>query len=113
MTPRFSREGMLGLMLLALARVAHAQPSADPGAPAADASEHGATDIGAPVSLQLFEFLGEFTTEDGAWVDPTLLMEADIVDSARTALGREGQDVRGQDANDEPVDNCLEPRCKQ
>jgi hypothetical protein len=116
MTPRFSLQDALGLLLLLPALAAQAQPAADAAEPVE--SGHGPGDGSGRVALQLFEFLGEFTTEEGDWVDPALLMESDIVGYARTEMGRDvqggdGQAARAQDS-DEPVrsENCVEPRCK-
>jgi hypothetical protein len=116
MTPRFSLQRALGLLLLLQAFAAQAQPAADPGE-SVESGDGG--DGSSRLSLQLFEFLGEFTTEEGDWVDPALLMEGDIVGSARTEMGREGQNgaaqaPRAQNSDDASgsSDNCVEPRCK-
>ena len=115
MTRKFSRQGALGLVLLAPVLAAQAQQAPDTGDATTSAEAHGSRDTAGRVSLQLFEFLGEFTTEDGEWVDPELLMEGDIVGSAQTGMGREGQETRGQDADDAAArsENCLEPRCEK
>jgi hypothetical protein len=113
MTPRFSRQ--LALVLLAPALAAQAGPAPDAADSTATAETRGAGDSVTRASLQLFEFLGEFTTEDGEWVDPAILMEGDIVGSAQTGMGREGQEPRGQDTDEDAArnDNCLETRCEK
>ena len=123
MTPRFSRQGALGLLLLLQALFAHAQSAAG----ASGSTEGSGTgDDSGRISLQLFEFLGEFTTEDGEWLDPAILLDGDGAGSAPTAMGRDGnepseqgrdardaREVRGQDTDAGPVNNCAEPRCRQ
>jgi hypothetical protein len=122
MTRRFSRQGALGLVLLAPFLEMQAQPVSAAQAQPADTRDatasveaHGSGDSAGRVSLQLFEFLGEFTTEDGEWVDPAILMEGDIVGSEQTGMGREGQETRGQGTDEAAArnDNCLEPRCEK
>jgi hypothetical protein len=113
MTRRFSRQGALGLVLLAPALAAQAQPAPDTRDATASVEAHGSGDAAGRVSLQLFEFLGEFTTADGEWVDPAILMEGDIVGTAQTGMGREGPNTQEQGADDDAArnENCVEPRC--
>jgi hypothetical protein len=104
MTRRFSRQRVLGLLLLAPALAVQAQRAPDTEA-TASADARGSEDSqDRRVSLQLLEFLGEFTTEDGDWVDPELLMEGDIVGTARREMGTEsGREApaQGTDGTDE------------
>jgi hypothetical protein len=93
MTPRFSIPAALGLLLLAQTMNAQEQPEATPDAPSADARVAG--EEGGLVSL--LEFLGEFTTEDGEWVDPELLVETETEDAESSA---------------DPTENCSDPQCE-
>jgi hypothetical protein len=114
MTRRFSRQRALGLVLLAPALAAQAQPAPEARDATASTEAHGSGESTGPVSLQLFEFLGEFSTEDGEWVDPLILMEGDIVGTAQTGMGREVLDTRESGADDAARnENCLEPRCER
>jgi hypothetical protein len=92
MTPRFSIPAALGWLLLAQTLAAQEQPEA-PDAPSADARV--ASDAGSLVLL--LEFIGEFTTEDGEWVDPELLVDAETEDAESSA---------GQ------TENCSDPQCE-
>jgi len=111
MTHRFSRQGALGLVLLAPALAAQAQPAPDTAGTTHSVEAHGSGDS----TLQLFEFLGEFTTEDGEWLDPVILMEGDVMGSAQTGMAREGQETRRQDTDDDAArnENCVESRCEK
>lgn len=111
MTPRFSARGALGLLLLLQAMVTQAQQQ-EPAVEGGETAARGPETAGVRLSLQFFEFLGEFTTEDGEWVDPAVLMESDIVVSAGTATGHDAQERDGQGQIEATADNCLEPRCK-
>ncbi len=114
MTLRFSIQSALGLMLLAHAVGVQAQPAtvsedavANPDGPT------GATEeVAGPVLLELLEFSGEFTTEDGEWVDPTLLLEAD--DEGLAGAARDGTRELGapQDEQAAPIENCISPQCE-
>jgi hypothetical protein len=107
MIPRLSVQRTLGVLLLAQALAVDAQPAPDTGnATAAD--EQDTTE--GQVSLQLLEFLGEFTTEDGEWVDPAILMEGNVAGSARAE--RERRRREGAQDNSERGDDCVEPRCE-
>jgi hypothetical protein len=92
MTPRFSIPAVLGLLLVAQSMTAQEQPEATPEAATADARAAG--DAGSLISL--LEFLGEFTTEDGEWVDPELLLETET----------------GSDASSDQTENCSDPQCE-
>jgi hypothetical protein len=70
MTLRSSLRASLGLVLLAHA--VQAQPVGGQEANASEVSRAGSNAVG-PTSLELLEFIGEFTTEEGDWVDPALL----------------------------------------
>jgi len=70
MTPRSSIVGACGLLLLAHVTLAQAQED-----DAATSTTDAAADTGDLVSL--IEFLGEFTTQEGEWLDPQLLLETE------------------------------------
>jgi hypothetical protein len=99
-------------LLVAHAAVVRAQP-ADSGdaVVVAEGLAEGLAEVddaAGPVLLELLEFIGEFTTEDGEWVDPVLLLEAGALADGTPVLGARG-------AGDEQavqVENCIAPRCE-
>ncbi len=104
MTPRFRIQGSLWLMLLAYALAIHAQ-------------EQAIDETAAPALLELLEFIGEFTTEDGEWVDPAVLLEADDgelgggTQREPSVLGGAGG-AAGEVQPAVPVENCIAARCE-
>jgi hypothetical protein len=113
MTHRSSIQGALGLLLLVQTMATQAQP-----ATASDTSVHSTSgrakgEAAGPVLLEMFEFIGEFTTEDGEWVDPTLLLEVGDSDVAEgTRSDAELGVTRGAEEQSVPDENCISPRCE-
>ena len=93
MTPRFSIPGALGLVFLAQSLAAQDQPEATAGATAADARVTSE----ASSLVSLLEFIGEFTTEDGEWLDPELLEQAES---------------DGAEPSADQTENCSDPQCE-
>jgi hypothetical protein len=123
MTPRFRIQGGLGLMLLAYALAIHAQEQpvdeADGTAGETTVETGGETagETAGPALLELLEFIGEFTTEDGAWVDPAVLLEVEDTELAGgtrrdppvfSATGG----VAGEVQPAAPEENCIAARCE-
>ncbi len=105
MTLRFSIQSVLGLVLLAQAMGLQAQP--------APASGNSSAPADSPTMLELFEFLGEFTTEEGEWVDPALLLEADADEQADATRRRSaGLGTEAGEEQTAPVENCVSPQCE-
>jgi uncharacterized protein HemY len=110
MSPRFSIQTGLGLLLLAHAMMAQGQQ-------ADRAAVDAAVNMGnaGPVLLELLEFIGEFTTEDGEWVDPSALLEAAddelAGDSDAPVLGAVN-DAVNEEQPAAPVENCRVQRCE-
>lgn len=99
----------VGFALLAQALAAQAaQPeeATDDGGVAARRQATG--DSTGRASLQLFEFLGEFTTEDGEWVDPEVLLEADLVSPRQGEMGTRGGDGEAT----VPDESCRDAHCE-
>lgn len=111
MTPRFRIQGSLGLVLLAYSLAIHAQEQS------VDETGAVAGETAGPVLLELLEFIGEFTTEDGEWVDPTVLLEVEDGELAGgtrrepLVLGGAG-DAAGEAQPATPVENCIAARCE-
>lgn len=116
MTPRFSIQAGLGLLLLAHAAVAPAQaePAGDGAAVAASRQPAEAgTEVAGPVLLELLEFIGEFSGEDGEWVDPSVLLELDADELAGTTRGESRVLGTAEEEQPEsPVENCRTTRCE-
>lgn len=102
MTPRSSILPVLGLLVLAYTPVSQAQTAAEAAAriPAAGAEDE---------LVSLLEFLGEFTTQDGEWVDPELL-EGEEGTPDRRVTSR--PDVPRTGEPNEADERCEEPRCE-
>jgi len=78
MAARFSVRRAFGLLLLAHGVIAQAQPASETG----NAARRPAT-VEPDSLVSLLEFIGEFTTEDGEWVDTEILLETEVARSGR------------------------------
>jgi hypothetical protein len=104
MTPRSSIQGAFGLLLLAQTLTVQAQP-----ATADEEAARPPPDTESAGLVSLLEFLGEFTTEDGEWVDPEILLETEVTGSGRR---RELGAGNADDESANPVERCLDARCE-
>ena len=132
MTPRFSIQASLVLLLLVQALATQAQDRSartaggvsgdaagvsttgvSTGVAAGASAGSGAKETAGPVLLELLEFIGEFTTEDGEWMDPAVLLEVDARELSNgsrrepAVLGAEGE--AGAAA---PPENCIATQCE-
>ena len=104
MTPRSSARHAIGLLLLAQALgVVAQQPEAS--------DEIGVSPFDAESEnlVSLLEFIGEFSTDDGEWVDPDILLETEIPGLGRSA---EPGAADGDDASVDPNERCADSRCE-
>jgi hypothetical protein len=112
MTPPFSIHGALGLLLLAQTMAATAQPATTSDAAVDSANGRANGQVAGPVLLEMFEFIGEFTTEDGEWIDPALLLEANDDLAEETQSGAGLGVTRGAEEESVSDENCSSPRCE-